>query len=75
MTNKELNKAIAKLAADIKTGKADPDKAETKNEYTRLYGADNEFKYMTAASIRIMIKLNNSFQFIPCHRFGMHIVL
>lgn len=84
MNTLELNRDIKRMAAALKQIEAkysnDPAseyydyiEGKFKPEFKRLYGADNEFKYMNAASIRIMLRLNVRHRVIPFHQFGLMI--
>lgn len=82
MTAKELNRDIKRLAkkdADISKMNSNDAYYQLREslikEYTRLYYADKEFKYMNAASMRIMIRLNGIYRAIPLHQFGLNIEL
>ena len=46
-----------------------------KDEFTTLYHADKKFEYMNIKSIKIMLRLNLRYRFIPLHNFGSAISL
>ena len=70
MEKQQLNAAIKKFAKQIKDKKIDPHSEAAHKEFTRLYGASDELKYMNRDSIVIMIVLNRKFLYVPFHQFG-----
>jgi hypothetical protein len=70
MTNAELNRDIKRLAGKIKTGILDPYSQRAKDEFTRLYGADNELKHMNKESVIILLILNRKFHYVNFKDFG-----
>ena len=86
MTTQELNRDIKRLQKTMRQQLAHADNNEAfdyfgwiektaKPEFTRLYYADKEMKYMNAASIRIMFRLNLRHRFFALHTFGLNIEL
>jgi hypothetical protein len=75
MTKQELNKDIKRL---LKMQRKDAQLnilPEFEAEYKRLYRADTEMEYMNVTSIKIMLRLNVLYRFIPFHQFGLFIDL
>lgn len=70
MTAKELNTAIKRLAANIKSGKVDPLSDQAHKEYNRLYDIDREMEWMNKNAIIIMVVLNRKFHYVQFHQFG-----
>lgn len=67
MTKQELNRDIRRLSKMTGT------EQEVRAEFLRLYRADDNFEYMNAESIRIMLQMNLRYRFIALHRFGLGI--
>lgn len=74
MTTRELNSAIHKLPK-MQQFTNHSINEDFKNEFIRLAGADPEFKYMDAESLRIMFRLNLRHRFYKLHMFGLGIKL
>ena len=89
MTKQELNRDIKRLyKAFLKRKSGDTSnwtakdwqnyeqqEDELKKEFSRLYYADKEMKYITLENLKIMIVLNNSLRVIALHSFGNYIKL
>jgi hypothetical protein len=82
MTNNELNRGIKRLLNEVKKLDTSVNNGDEyffkvanviKPEFIRLYYADTNFSAMNINSIKIMIRLNLSFRFIPFHQFGINI--
>jgi hypothetical protein len=80
MTTQELNRDIKRLVASIKKKQGTPEyydytANEAKAEFMRLFRADQEFRYMNKHSIRMMLRLNVLYRYVPFHHFGIMINL
>lgn len=80
MTPKELNRDIKKLASEIYRRSFEDQTAyfkyvegPAKEEFKRLFYADQKFEYMNLQSMRTMLRLNVRHRFIPFHQFGLQI--
>lgn len=78
MTPKELNRDIKRLAAEIYRMSFESNgdyfkyiEREAKEEFTRLFYADQAFEYMSHASMKIMLRLNVKHRYIQFHQFGL----
>lgn len=86
MTTRQQNAAVRKLLANIEKAAKESERtgdskaffqyldSEAKEEFLRLYLADNTMRYLTLKSLRIMIYLNLKYRFVALHTFGMYIV-
>lgn len=72
----DINKRISKLRDKIL---ADPEQVEVteahSKEFLAIYLEDRKFSRMDAESIRIMLRLNLRYRFVPLHQFGISIDL
>ena len=82
MTKQELNRDIKKLyslAESAKVFKCDLYhnfiENSVKPEFNRLYHADSAGEYMNLLSLKIIIRLNHKFRFVPLHTMFININL
>jgi len=82
MTKQELNRDVKRLHKDYLRAKELNNNdffkvvdTTIRNEFLRLYHADNNFSYMNKQSILIMLRINISHKFTPFHLFGINITL
>ena len=75
MTTTQLNRDIAKLAKRSPNRTNDKEMQEFRDEFMRLYRADQKFEYMNAKSIRWMFRMNQRYCIEPFHTFGIFIDL
>jgi hypothetical protein len=82
MTKQELNRDVKRLVKSIKS--LDNTNLDTyykqvneiiSKEFKRLYYADDSFSSLSANNIRMMLRINLKFRFIPFHNFGLNIDL
>lgn len=82
MTTSELNRDVKRLLKTFQ--KLDSTNSDAyfkaideqiKSEFLRLYHADKSLNALTKNNLLIMLRLNNKFQIVPLHQFGIYINL
>lgn len=79
MTTQELNRDIKRLRKRFCSyQKLEGDEyydaiKSLRPEFTRLFYADAEFKYMNRDSIITLLRINVKHRFVPIHLFGINI--
>lgn len=71
MTKQELNRDVKRLA----NKHTNMNEADLNKEFKRLYYADSNFEYMNLNSLKMMLRLNLRYRFVPLHQFGLMINL
>lgn len=71
MTKQELNRDIKRLANNHVT----MNEQDINKEFTRLYYADRDMEYMNLNSVKMMLRLNLRYRFVPLYQFGLMINL
>lgn len=69
MTARELNQAIKRLGKEFKKAETIEQVESLKDEFLRLYNADNKGEYLNLQSLKTMMCINRTYRFVQLHMF------